>query len=155
MKFRHTILIIVSSFILAGCVKQAVAPGEPVKETQESTQSQPQEDNMDQLVIEDTTVGTGAEVKDGDVVRVHYVGTLTDGTEFDSSRARNTTFEFTLGKGQVIKGWDIGIKGMKVGGIRKLTIPPQFAYGNRAVGDVIPANSTLIFDVELVAINPL
>jgi FKBP-type peptidyl-prolyl cis-trans isomerase len=155
MKFRHTILIIVLALLLAGCVNQAVAPGEPVKETQESTQSQPQEDDMDQLVIEDTTVGTGAEVKDGDVIRVHYVGTLTDGTEFDSSRSRNTTFEFTLGNNEVIKGWDIGIKGMKVGGIRKLTIPPQFAYGNRAVGDVIPANSTLIFDVELVAINPL
>ena len=109
---------------------------------------------MDQLIIEDTTVGTGVEVKDGDVVLVHYVGTLTDGTEFDSSRARNTTFEFTLGNNEVIKGWDLGIKGMKVGGRRMLTIPPQFAYGNRAVGDVIPANSTLIFDVELVAINP-
>jgi len=154
MKIRYIILIIVASLILAGCVNQAVAPGEPVKETQEATQSQPQEDDMDQLVIEDTTVGTGAEAKDGDVVRVHYIGTLTDGTEFDSSRARNTTFEFTLGNGEVIKGWDIGIKGMKVGGIRKLTIPPQFAYGNRAVGDVIPANSTLLFDVELLAVNP-
>jgi FKBP-type peptidyl-prolyl cis-trans isomerase len=154
MKFRHTILIIVSSLILAGCVNQAVAPGEPDQVSQATPQSQPQEDDMDQLVIEDTTVGTGAEVKDGDVVLVHYVGTLTDGTEFDSSRARNTTFEFTLGNNEVIKGWDIGIKGMKVGGRRTLTIPPQFAYGNRAVGDEIPANSTLIFDVELVAINP-
>jgi FKBP-type peptidyl-prolyl cis-trans isomerase len=103
-----------------------------------------------ELKIEDEVVGTGAEAKAGDNVTVHYVGTLMDGTIFDASKNHGTTgFTFALGAGQVIKGWDVGVAGMKVGGKRKLTIPSAMAYGNQAVGGVIPANSDLIFEVEL------
>jgi FKBP-type peptidyl-prolyl cis-trans isomerase len=107
-----------------------------------------------QLIIEDEVVGNGEEAKQGMMVTVHYIGTLTDGTMFDASRNRGDKgFTFALGAGQVIKGWDVGVAGMKVGGRRKLTIPADMAYGNRAVGGVIPANSTLIFEVELLAVN--
>lgn len=108
---------------------------------------------MSELKMEDIKVGTGEEAKAGDVVSVHYTGTLTDGKKFDSSVDRNQPFEFTLGAGQVIKGWDQGVAGMKVGGKRKLTIPSDLAYGDRAVGGVIPAGATLLFDVELISIN--
>lgn len=105
-----------------------------------------------ELKMEDEVVGTGAEAKAGDNVTVHYVGTLMDGTMFDASKNHGTTgFTFTLGAGQVIKGWDVGVAGMKVGGKRKLTIPSSMAYGSQAVGGVIPANSDLIFEVELLS----
>jgi hypothetical protein len=99
------------------------------------------------------TEGKGPVAKAGDHVSVHYVGTLTDGTKFDSSRDRNKPFDFTLGQGQVIKGWDEGVAGMKVGEKRKLTIPPAMAYGAMGRPPVIPPNSTLVFEVELMAIN--
>ena len=106
------------------------------------------------LIIEDEVIGTGAEAKVGDNVTVHYAGTLTDGTMFDASRNHGEQgFTFTLGAGQVIKGWDQGVAGMKVGGKRKLTIPSDLAYGNRAVGNVIPANATLVFEVELISVG--
>jgi FK506-binding protein 2 len=89
----------------------------------------------------------------GDTIKVHYTGTLTNGNKFDSSLDRGDPLSFTVGQGQVIKGWDEGLLGMKVGEKRKLTIAPHLAYGNRAVGGVIPANSTLIFETELVKIN--
>ncbi len=99
-------------------------------------------------------VGTGNAAKKGDTVAVHYVGTLTNGKKFDSSRDRNEPFEFRLGAGMVIKGWDEGVAGIKEGGKRKLIIPADLAYGNRDVGNgLIPANSTLIFEVELVKIK--
>jgi FKBP-type peptidyl-prolyl cis-trans isomerase len=101
----------------------------------------------------DVVVGKGPEAKTGDTVKVHYTGTLTNGTEFDSSRTRNQPFEFTLGKGMVIKGWDKGVVGMKVGGKRKLTIPSADGYGARGAGGKIPPNATLLFDVELVEIK--
>jgi FKBP-type peptidyl-prolyl cis-trans isomerase FkpA len=101
----------------------------------------------------DVVVGKGAEAKAGDKVAVHYVGTLTDGKEFDSSKKRNTPFEFNLGKGQVIKGWDQGVEGMKVGGKRKLVIPSSLGYGERGAPPVIPPNSTLVFEVELLEIK--
>ncbi|MBU6154250.1 MAG: FKBP-type peptidyl-prolyl cis-trans isomerase [Bdellovibrionales bacterium] len=100
----------------------------------------------------DTVVGKGTEAVAGKSVTVHYTGTLKDGTKFDSSLDRNTPFTFGLGKGEVIKGWDQGVAGMKVGGKRKLTIPPELAYGANSVG-AIPANSTLIFEVELLDVK--
>ena len=103
--------------------------------------------------IMDLRAGTGAEAKAGDTVQVHYTGTLEDGTKFDSSRDRGKPFQFPLGAGRVIQGWDHGVAGMKVGGQRKLTIPPEEGYGSRGAGDAIPPNSTLYFDVELIKIN--
>jgi FKBP-type peptidyl-prolyl cis-trans isomerase len=99
--------------------------------------------------IEDLVVGSGAEAKAGQTVSVHYVGTLLDGRKFDSSRDRGTPFKFPLGAGRVIQGWDRGVAGMKIGGKRKLTIPPELAYGARGFPPVIPANATLVFEIEL------
>ena len=116
--------------------------------------SEPEQTTTDSgLVIEDLTVGSGAEAKTGDTVSVHYTGTLIDGSKFDSSLDRGTPFTFTLGAGQVIQGWDEGIAGMKVGGKRKLTIPPELGYGASGYPPVIPKNATLIFEVELVEIK--
>ena len=104
------------------------------------------------LKYEDLEEGEGAAAEPGQRVSVHYTGWLTDGTQFDSSVARNEPFQFALGKGMVIRGWDEGVAGMKVGGRRKLTIPPQLGYGARGAGGVIPPNATLVFEVELLEI---
>ena len=105
------------------------------------------------LKIEKLTEGTGAMPKAGDRVTVHYTGWLTDGTKFDSSVDRGQPFVFVIGRGQVIAGWDQGVVGMKVGGKRRLVIPPVMGYGERGAGGVIPPNATLVFDVELVEIH--
>jgi FKBP-type peptidyl-prolyl cis-trans isomerase FkpA len=105
------------------------------------------------LKYEDLKEGDGAEAKKGDHVVVHYTGWLTDGKKFDSSVDRGTPFDFKLGAGKVIKGWDEGVAGMKIGGKRKLTIPPELGYGARGAGDDIPPNATLIFEVELLKIK--
>lgn len=104
------------------------------------------------LKYEDTVEGSGETAKSGDTVSVHYTGWLENGAKFDSSKDRNDPFQFKLGGGQVIKGWDEGVAGMKIGGTRKLTIPPQLGYGARGAGGVIPPNATLIFEVELLDI---
>lgn len=105
------------------------------------------------LKIEDLAAGGGDEAKEGDTVKVHYTGMLEDGKKFDSSIDRGQPFEFTIGAGQVIKGWDVGVLGMKVGGRRKLTVPPELAYGDRDIGNgLIPANSILVFEIELLEI---
>ena len=112
------------------------------------------------LQYEDTTPGTGAEAVAGNRVRVHYTGWLYDptaannrGTKFDSSKDRGQPFGFGLGAGEVIRGWDEGVTGMKVGGTRVLTIPPEMGYGARGAGGVIPPNATLVFEVELLAVG--
>ena len=109
---------------------------------------------MSELVIEDIVVGDGEEAKSGQYVTVHYTGYLLDnGSKFDSSKDRNQPFAFPLGAGHVIKGWDQGVVGMKIGGVRKLTIPAELGYGSRGAGGVIPPNATLVFEVELLKVN--
>ena len=118
------------------------------------------ESNVTELIKTDAKPGTGAEAASGQNVTVHYTGWLYDetkgdkkGTKFDSSRDRNEPFTFRLGAGEVIRGWDEGVAGMKVGGQRVLTIPPQYGYGARGAGGVIPPNATLLFDVELLGVQ--
>ena len=108
---------------------------------------------MDKLIKEDMLVGTGTEATSGQKVTVHYTGWLTNGTKFDSSKDRRDPFVFNLGKGQVIKGWDEGVAGMKVGGRRRITIPPDMAYGKRGAGGVIGPDETLVFVVDLVGVR--
>lgn len=108
---------------------------------------------MSELMIDDVTVGDGAEASAGQTVVVHYTGWLENGSKFDSSKDRNDPFSFRLGAGQVIRGWDQGVAGMKIGGVRKLTIPPELGYGARGAGGVIPPNATLIFEVELLELR--
>ena len=105
------------------------------------------------LLIEEIRVGSGDTAVSGQFVSVHYTGWLTDGTKFDSSKDRDEPFEFPLGQRTVIAGWDEGVQGMRVGGVRKLTIPPQLGYGARGAGGVIPPNATLVFEVELLAVK--
>lgn len=137
-----------STLITSMNQNKAKSTPNPISETSQATESSPSAD----LKIEDTVEGEGQEAKDGNTVSVHYTGTLEDGTKFDSSLDKNQPFEFTLGAGQVIKGWDQGIAGMKVGGKRKLTIPPSLGYGDQPAGS-IPPNSTLLFEVELLEIK--
>lgn len=123
-------------------------------QSQNATSTMTTNNTTNQLQISDEIIGTGAVAEPGDSVTVNYVGSLTDGTVFDASANHGSAgFTFTLGAGQVIKGWDEGIVGMKVGGKRKLVIPPALAYGNQAVGNVIPANSTLVFEVDLLKVQ--
>jgi FKBP-type peptidyl-prolyl cis-trans isomerase FkpA len=105
------------------------------------------------MEVIDLVVGTGSEATSGKQVTVHYVGTLTDGKKFDASTDRGEPFSFVLGKGQVIRGWDQGVAGMRVGGKRRLTIEPELGYGARGFPPVIPPNATLVFEVELLGVS--
>lgn len=144
---------ILSLSVLAGCNKcsgpKTATDGTTAAPTTET--AAPVE--ATELKIEEVQVGSGEEAVEGKEVTVHYTGKLTDGKQFDSSVDRNEPFKFRLGAGMVIPGWEQGIKGMKVGGKRKLTIPPQLGYGERGAGGVIPPNATLLFDVELLGVQ--
>lgn len=143
-KHRRTqITLIAVGVLVVAAVIAVVLLAPPGSASEADTQPQ----------IEDLVTGTGPEAKAGDTVSVHYTGWLTDGTEFDSSLDRGQPYVFTLGQGGVIEGWDKGLVGMKVGGTRKLTIPPEMAYGEQGSGGVIPPNATLLFEVELVSIQ--
>lgn len=108
--------------------------------------------NFNRMVVDDIKIGTGEAVKEGDVVSVHYIGTLQNGEEFDNSRKRGAPFEFKVGAGMVIKGWEEGLVGMQVGGQRILVIPPEKAYGDQGIGP-IPGGATLVFSIELIEIK--
>lgn len=142
---KKIIPLIFLGLLFAGCAKES-------QQAQPSPEAGKVITTASGLQYEDTLLGAGQEAKAGDTVTVHYTGTLTDGTKFDSSLDRGTPFTFLLGAGKVIKGWDEGVAGIKVGGKRKLTIPAELGYGNQEVG-TIPANSTLLFDVELLAVK--
>jgi FKBP-type peptidyl-prolyl cis-trans isomerase FkpA len=140
--FKRT--FISAALVLIGAVAPVVAEGA----------SGPQQvTTASGLKYEDLKVGTGDTADAGKIVSVHYTGWLTSGTKFDSSKDRGQPFEFPLGGGRVIKGWDEGVRGMKVGGVRKLTIPPELGYGARGAGGVIPPNATLVFEVELLKVG--
>ena len=132
-------------------LKKQVTPS-PTEINQDVLNNEQDGEEVLEMKIEDIQVGTGNEAVSGKKITVNYVGTLTDGTKFDSSYDRNEPFTFNLGSGQVIQGWEQGFEGMKVGGKRKLTIPPDLGYGNRSTGS-IPPNSTLIFEVELLKVE--
>lgn len=138
--------------IQAEATTTAAKPAAEPTEAKPAAPAAPAADPDAKLESQDLVVGKGAEAKAGDTIRVHYVGTLTNGDQFDASRPRGEPFQFELGKGRVIKGWDEGVVGMKVGGKRKLTIPPHLGYGERGAGAKIPPNSTLVFEVELLEV---
>lgn len=143
------IILILSSFGIYVWLKPMPSNKEPQSQNQQNSQSY----DIQGMKIEILKQGAGAESKTGDTVTVNYVGTLENGTKFDSSIDRNEPFPFTLGENRVIQGWELGVLGMKVGEKRRLTIPPELGYGSQSVGDIIPANSTLIFEVELLDIE--
>lgn len=127
--------------------------GRPSMAQSEPTGSNPEVTTESGLKYIDLVVGGGRVATAGNLVTVHYTGWLTNGTKFDSSVDRHDPFSFPIGSGKVIRGWDEGVAGMKVGGKRKLTIPPQLGYGSRGAGGVIPPNATLVFDVELLEVR--
>lgn len=143
--------VVIGSYMILSNIKPA-NKGENLNQMTSTTNKNPTASSSGQLKIEDIIVGTGQEAKAGDTVVMNYLGTLEDGTKFDSSYDRGQPFTTQIGVGQVIQGWDEGVPGMKIGGKRKLIIPSQMAYGDRAIGN-IPPNSTLIFEVELLDIK--
>lgn len=137
---------LLSAFVLIAFAAMGFSQGPPKISGEPTTTSSG-------LKIWEVKVGTGATAEKGKTVKVHYTGWLTDGKKFDSSVDRGEPFEFQLGAGQVIRGWDEGVAGMKVGGKRRLEIPPSLGYGSRGAGGVIPPNATLVFDVELLGVK--
>jgi FKBP-type peptidyl-prolyl cis-trans isomerase FkpA len=158
--FRRPLLVVLAAAFIGACQEKVPEPEPPPKlepspempTTEKQPVAAPATPKVDKLVKEDSKVGTGPAAKAGDKVRVHYTGRLLDGTKFDSSHDRKDPFEFTLGQGQVIKGWDEGVVGMKKGGKRKLVIPSEMAYGKRGSPPKIPPDAPLEFEVELIEI---
>ena len=150
-------------FFLSGCGGSTVTPSDKAGSSEEAkaqepktNQAEPAESPVGELgglQINDKTVGTGTEAANGDRVTVHYTGRLSDGTKFDSSLDRDQPFEFVLGEGRVIQGWEKGVLGMKAGGQRELVIPPEMGYGAQGAGDAIPPNAVLNFDIELLEVQ--
>jgi FKBP-type peptidyl-prolyl cis-trans isomerase FkpA len=148
MRIRFLVFIAIAA--LAGCSKRVDEPTSDFK----PTQGAPLPPGPTKLEVVDVTVGTGRDAKTGDTVHVQYTGTLTNGTKFDSSYDHGgEPFKFTVGKGEVIKGWDQGVVGMKVGGKRKLRIPADLGYGANGSPPTIPANAGLVFEVELISVD--
>ena len=148
-------LFLFAWFMLALGIAQAV-PARPLYEPEELVKNREETADHDSIRPtsgEDLQVGVGKTAKAGDTLEVHYTGTLKDGKKFDSSRDRHQPFSFHLGRGQVIKGWDEGVAGMKEGGKRKLIIPPVLGYGERGAGNIVPPNAELHFDVELLKVK--
>ncbi len=143
----------------SGDAKELVLPGQEEKQDQAKKQEETNEQQetssaqFDELKAEILKQGSGQAVKEGDTVSVHYVGLLADGTKFDSSRDRGQPFNFQIGAGQVIPGWDLGLVGMKLGELRRLYVPAEYGYGQQGAGEVIPPNANLIFEIELLAIK--
>lgn len=148
----HALVFALVAFATGCSQSEESKPNETTAPPAVATAPQPGA-TVTELKMEDTKVGTGDPAVTGKSVTVHYTGWLTDGTKFDSSKDHGQPFTFQLGAGQVIKGWDQGVVGMKVGGVRKLTIPSSLAYGERGAGGVIPPGATLVFEVELLAVN--
>ena len=156
MKIRNPVLSTIATLLLAACTSNDTpTPAQPAVKpaTTPSAVTGSARTTPSGLVIETLATGSGPVATPGNKVSVHYTGWLTDGTKFDSSRDRNEPFSFSLGAGQVIKGWDEGVTGMQPGGKRKLTIPAELAYGPRGAGGVIPPNAVLVFEVELLGIQ--
>jgi len=154
---KITILVItIVLIVIIGGVYFLLQPN-PSTNSGQATQQEQQVNSANYEIqgmkVEILKEGTGEGAKSGDNIVVNYVGTLTDGTKFDSSIDRNQPFPYTLGQNMVIKGWELGLLGMKVGEKRKLTIPPELAYGSQAVGKIIPANATLVFEIDMLGIN--
>ena len=144
--FFTFVLMTSTPFIIACCGQEERGTSSPIPHLKG------EEMITDKLQIVDIIEGTGDEAKKGDIVEVHYTGTLLNGKKFDSSLDRNQTFRFKIGEARVIKGWDEGVPGMKVGGKRELTIPSEMAYGSRGAGS-IPPNSPLKFEIQLISIK--
>ncbi len=167
MSRRRTIRIFFALSMAAACLSSGAAAAQSQKPPAQVPQPKERPAGMDKaerselrevvtpsgLKYVDLKPGDGDEAKSGQIVEIHYTGWLTDGTKWDSNQAPKEPLTFRLGAGQVIKGWDEGVVGMKVGGKRKLTIPPGLAYGSQAVGGVIPPNSTLFLEVELLGVR--
>lgn len=147
--FPLALSLVFASSGLLGCEQKVP---EPTPEPRPAVKTEPEKPEPPDLIKEDTQVGTGAECKDGDKVKVHYTGRLLKTNFMFDSSVGKTPFEFTLGKQEVIKGWDQGVVGMKVGGKRKLTIPSKLGYGDNGSPPKIPGKATLVFDVELLEI---